>query len=352
MSYQDGISAINLVAPPRIPRTEYSADMHWELVNKVTGIPVTHLSSAQERRDASRAFRIAWNFDFVWNICIANRELGKYYTDMGHGQYNDGGGDIRKAGTSMFKDEQDVLRFDPMESLVKKSHSEMVEFFNNNYRERCADDPNLVNMTGIYITCMSGLIDLFGWDLLLTAAGIDPDGFGETANRYAKWIMRYFEALAACEAPVVMVHDDIVWTSGPFITPEWYRRYVFPNYQKFFKPLRDAGKKILYTSDGDYTAFVDDIASSGVHGFVMEPLTDMAYIAQKYGKTHVIAGNADTRILLRGSKEDIYREVKRCMDIGKNCPGFFMAVGNHIPANTPVENALYYNECYEKMSRR
>ena len=32
--------------------------------------------------------------------------------------------------------------------------------------------------------------------------------------------------------------------------------------------------------------------------------------------------------------------------------GFFMAVGNHIPANTPVENALYYNEVYEELSRR
>ena len=69
-------------------------------------------------------------------------------------------------------------------------------------------------------------------------------------------------------------------------------------------------------------------------------------------KTHCFIGNADTNVLLRGSKDDIYNEVKRCMDIGKNCPGFFMAVGNHIPSNTPVENALWYNECYEKLSKR
>jgi uroporphyrinogen-III decarboxylase len=66
------------------------------------------------------------------------------------------------------------------------------------------------------------------------------------------------------------------------------------------------------------------------------------YIAQKYGKTHVFIGNADTRILLSGPKEKIRAEVERCMAIGKHCPGFFMNVGNHIPANTPVENALYY----------
>ena len=63
-------------------------------------------------------------------------------------------------------------------------------------------------------------------------------------------------------------------------------------------------------------------------------------------------GNADTRILLSGSREEIYSEVKRCMDIGKACPGFIMAVGNHIPPNTPVENCLYYNEVFEKLRRR
>jgi len=29
-----------------------------------------------------------------------------------------------------------------------------------------------------------------------------------------------------------------------------------------------------------------------------------------------------------------------------------MAVGNHIPPNTPVDNALYYNEAYMKLSER
>lgn len=34
MSYEDGMVAINLEMPPRVPRTEYSADGHWELVKE------------------------------------------------------------------------------------------------------------------------------------------------------------------------------------------------------------------------------------------------------------------------------------------------------------------------------
>jgi hypothetical protein len=40
------------------------------------------------------------------------------------------------------------------------------------------------------------------------------------------------------------------------------------------------------------------------------------------------------------------------MNLGRACPGFFMAVGNHIPYNTPVENALYYNDAYEELCHR
>jgi uroporphyrinogen-III decarboxylase len=56
--------------------------------------------------------------------------------------------------------------------------------------------------------------------------------------------------------------------------------------------------------------------------------------------------------LLEGSRPQIRTEVERCMAIGKDCPGYIMAVGNHIPANTPVENAIYYNEVLEELRGR
>ena len=46
--------------------------------------------------------------------------------------------------------------------------------------------------------------------MLLTAAGEDPDRFGQSSNNYADWIKQYFEALALSNIPVVMIHGDIV----------------------------------------------------------------------------------------------------------------------------------------------
>jgi len=53
-----------------------------------------------------------------------------------------------------------------------------------------------------------------------------------------------------------------------------------------------------------------------------------------------------------GGTEDVRREVERCMALGKACPGYFFAVGNHIPFNVPDENALALFEAYWEMRER
>jgi hypothetical protein len=352
MSYEDGWATINLEKPKRIPRTEYSAEMHWDLIKAVTGLDVGLDSSPQVRKQSALAFMRAWNYDFFWSTLVGQEIFGEWATDMGHAEYMAGGEDRRDRIVCPYKDVEDVLSFDYWEKLGVKDRQALTRQFEAHYQANIADHPDGVNMTGIYPTLISGFIYQFGWDMLLLAAGTDPLRFGDLANRYAAWVQQYFDALADADIPLVMVHDDIVWSSGAVFRPAWYRQYVFPNYKKYFAPLLDSGKKIMFCSDGNFNAFIDDIAATGVHGFVIEPLTSLKYMVEKYGQTHVIIGNADTSILLRGNKPQIRAEVERCMALGHDCPGFFMAVGNHIPPNTPVENCLYYNQVYEELCRR
>ena len=352
MSYETGWAAMNLEMPRRVPRVEFDAERHWELVKAVTGIEVSHDSPPELQARASREFVRAWHYDIQLNAVIHNGELSARSTSMGHAVYAAGGVDYDNRLRCPFKTPEEVLAFDPWETYGERNRAELARRFQEDYRARCAWNPDLVNMTGIYISCVSGLIAAFGWEMLLTAAGLDPDGFGAVTNRYAKWIAQYYHALADTDVPVIYSHDDIVWTAGAIFRPEWYRKYVFPNYKMYYEPLVAAGKKIIFISDGNYTEFVDDIAACGVHGFFFEPLTDLEYLVRKYGRTHVLIGNADTRALLSGNRQRIRGEVERCMKTAKKCPGWFMGVTNMIPSNTPVESALYYNQVYEELSLR
>lgn len=113
MSYKDGIAAINLEMTDRIPRTEYSALSHWELVSKVTGDNIDETSSEQDREKAKKMFLKAWNYDFNWSILTSSQIFEGKHTYMGHAEYASGGMDYNTNTFQLYDDPFEALKFDP-----------------------------------------------------------------------------------------------------------------------------------------------------------------------------------------------------------------------------------------------
>jgi hypothetical protein len=339
--------------PKRVPRVEFSiTEYHWQLMSVVTGIQVHQNSSDVTKLRAACRFIRQWNYDIHFACLVGREVVDSKSTRMGHAVFAADGSDFDAEISSPFHEVEEVYSFDPWREYGEIDKRDYTKKFEDHYRQQCEWFPTNVNMTGIYPSLITGLTFIFGWELLLEAAGCNPMRFGETANRYASWMQQFYDALADADVPVIYSHDDMVWTEGAIFHPDWYRRYVFPNIGRYWAPLIESGKKVIFVCDGNYTEFIDDVAACGNHGFWFEIFTDLGVIAENYGKTHFLIGNADTRILLSGKKDAIRREVERCMDIGKNLPGYFISVSNHIAPNTPVESALFYNQVYEELCRR
>jgi len=343
MTYDIAWQALHLQAPERVGHTEYCS--HPLLVKHVTGI--------DPREDGSgwRSFYDAVGIDLIWNANDGPSWIGRK-TNMGHAEFQEGGTDYDSNINCPFKNAEEVLSFDPVEEYRLPDIREQSAFFERAYQDGQKEFPDQIFTGGYYKTIFSACIRVFGWDMFLSSAAADYERFDRVLEGFFRLSMANYEAWALTSAPVFICHDDIVWTSGAVFHPDWYRRYVFPRYKKLWRVLKDAGKIVLFCSDGNFTEFIDDIADAGADGFIFEPLTDLDLIAKKYGKTKAIIGNADTRILTFGTKEQIKTEVERCMAIGKPCPGFLMAVGNHIPHNVPIENALYYFDLVREMGKR
>ena len=126
----------------------------------------------------------------------------------------------------------------------------------------------------------------------------------------------------------------MVWTAGPFMDPKVYREVIFPLYRQMWEPLRKAGKKILFCSDGTFDMFMDDLAACGADGFIFEPSNDLDAIVRRFGKTHCLVGSkVDCRTMALKPWEAVKTEMDATLALAKGCPGFMWAVGNHIPAN-------------------
>ncbi len=351
MAFADAWAALHGEFSAKIPRTEYSADFyHWELMRRVTGIDV---DNPDLRPAAQRAFRKQWDYGFLWNVLISRQfleEAGARVTKLGHAAYGENDFD---AGTiHPYAEPEQVYAVDPARQFRSFGHADLVARYDAQYRRMCAEVPDCVNMTGVYITLFSGLIEIFGWEALLEAIACEPDRFVRVIDSYAEWMTRFFVAAAASSAPVIMVHDDLCWTSGPAAHPDWYRKFIFPHLRRLIGILKDAGKIVMFTSDGKIDAFYADIVALNVDSVVMEPCNDMERFGELYGDRVGFVGGVDCRTLCYGTLDEIRFEVERAMRWGRKYPGFMLAVGNHLPADVPVERALYYNGLYESLARR
>lgn len=337
MSYDRGIAAIRLEAPAEVPHTQYVTHPEW----------VQHLRCTFGRPSADVADLL--DFDFCFHT-DGPSNMGGRWTDMGHAVWQADGSDYRLPKDSPFTDPEEIYALDPAEEYGRIDVAAKTAEYQAWYDQ--ARKADRVVPGGLYRSVVSYAIAAFGWENLLIAAGTDPRRFGEVLDRWGDLLMDHVRAWADTDIEVFLTHDDMVWTAGGIFSPEFYRTYVFPNYRRYWDCVKNAGKRVVFCSDGNYTEYVDDIAAAGADGFIFEPLTELEPICRKYGRTHAIIGNADTRILTFGTEDQIRDEVHRCMDLGRDCPGYFFAVGNHIPPNVPIASADACIETYMRMRQR
>lgn len=353
MAEKQAWQALNLEFPAKVPRTEYSAHFHWPLVKQVTGIDA--MAEPERQQEASSRFVAAWDYGMMWNVLVHNsflEEKGGRTTKMGHAAYQVGGTDFDPTVRLAFAEPEEALTVDPCREYGEFDRADLVRRFEEDYRTAVRNYPGALNMSGVYITLFSGLIEIFGFEQLLYLIGLHEKEFGKFIDGYAAWIRQFFEAYAATDIPVMMVHDDLCWTSGPVHHPDWYRRAVFPHIAELIGIVKRAGKKVYFTSDGTIDEFFDDIADWGVDAVVMEPTCDIRKFLTRHGKHCGAVGGMDCRDLMSKSDAEIEREMRDLMAFGKQFPGFMLAVGNHIPNNVPVDKALLYHRLYEELAQR
>lgn len=328
MSYRIGIDALHLKPTPRLAHTEYcSNDALSRAVEAETGKP----------------FNEAWEIDYNWYTNDGPVEWSKRgrTTDMGHGEFVAGGGDRRDPKPSPFRSVEEVWVFDAVAEYGFPEMEDLAAYYEREHAaQKSAGD--WVAPGGYYKTIVSGAIEAFGWDWILEAA-VDRGKFERVLDSFFRLSMHHARAWARTSIEVFNCHDDFVWAGGPWIHPDFTRGAIIPRYRELWKVLRDAGKTVVFTSDGNYTVFVDDIVAAGAQGLTFEPLTSFDEVVNRHaGRVAIMGSKVDTQTLTMGPIARIRAQVDSTLELVQGRPGFFFAVGSHIPSNVPVDHALAY----------
>jgi len=256
----------------------------------------------------------------------------------------------------LFREVESVLKYDPIaneqgEELVTPEYNQKV-LDNRRADQEIMGDACMV--TGVYYTTLFQFpIMVFGWELFLEAAAGEPERFQRVLEGFAEVSRRNLIAWAAEDIDLVFLHDDIAIERGMVFRPEWYRKRLFPLYERLLEPLKAKPRtKVAFVSDGDYSRVFDDLVALGFDGFVINGCMDLGGIARRFGERIFLAGNVNTVVLTLGSPEDVVKEVRRCLDEAKPAAGYFIHAGGDLPHNIPLDNIRAYFDSVATLGQR
>lgn len=168
-----------------------------------------------------------------------------------------------------------------------------------------------------------GMVADFNYEVVLRWMKMDPD------------IMAYAE--------------DLGMQVGPMLSPEQFRQYIKPVYQRIMEPARNQGCIVHMHSDGDIKDLVDDLIDGGVEVVNLQDLVNgIDWIADRLGGNVCVDLDIDRQqITARGTPQqidDLIRE--EVTKIGRKEGGLTMIYGLY--PGIPLENVEALMDAMEK----
>jgi len=249
-------------------------------------------------------------------------------------------GNLEKYG-----DHRDVLDADPEVFEVEIVGScmlyEMARLFNAGARESLPVPLH-------YGTLVTRAVLEFGWEPFLMASALDPPRLQRLLDRFGAASLAVAQGWARTEGTkLIAIHDDIAGTRGVFVSPAWYAEYVFPWYGRIFDAIHEAGRQVLYMSDGNYLPVMDEILALEPDGIYVESTSmDPAEVMAKGGREKLYLIKSDSRHIDFGTHEDIRCEIKKLQRLHTEYPGMMMYRGG---GNPKPGNAEAFRRYYDEM---
>jgi len=149
--------------------------------------------------------------------------------------------------------------------------------------------------------------------------------------------------------------EDICFNSGPLISPEMMREFLFPYYRQLITNIRgrrlDADRHLYIQIDTDgwpdpVIPVYREIGMDVMSPFEVAAGCDVVALGRKYPEL-VMFGGIDKRILAT-STDAIDRELERIIPAMRERGGYIPTCDHGVPAEVPYANYLHYRKrCVE-----
>jgi len=152
---------------------------------------------------------------------------------------------------------------------------------------------------------------------------------------------------------IFMMGDDFGTQHGPIVSVEMWRRFFKKRFRDYVDLAHSFGIKVMHHTCGSVRALIPEFIDCGLD--VLQSLQpqaagmDLAELKKEFGGHIAFHGSIDIQgTLPHGTPEDVRREVKARMEVGKPGGGFVISTAHDILPDTPTDNILALFEAYRE----
>ena len=310
--------------PDRIPLAEVGIDI--EVMESFLGTPIDNLQTYIR-------FFVEAGYDYVL-LQVRGQPILDTFQEEGQLRLHGDENSVSSHSSAMIQDEKSFAEYPWI-------GPEAVYYMDvDNARTHLPDGMKLVVNHG---PIFQSLFRMMGIENLSIAMIENPSLIHAVANKVGELSVTIVEGLVQRDwVGAIWYGDDMAYTTGLIISPNFLREYVFPYIKRIGDVCKKYNKPLLMHSDGKLTEILEDLIACGVQGIHPNEPTSVDIFEMKkiWGDRLSLLGGIDLDLLTRGTVEQVIDLTKsminRFKDIGPQ--GIALGSSNSIAKYISLDN--------------
>lgn len=193
---------------------------------------------------------------------------------------------------------------------------------------------------------------LRGFETFLCDLLVDEDFAEALLERITVYQMAMARRCLALGVSCGRTGDDYGAQNGMLISPELWRRLIKPRLARIIGVYKEAGVPVIHHSCGDIRPIIPDLIEIGVDVLnnVQPEAMPREDLMQYSGRVTFYGGISTQYVLPKGSEEDIYNEVRTCLETYGKDRRLLLSTGISIMSDVPMENVNALMRAFNEMA--